>query len=227
MREQKAMTLLMVVSLIVCLIFYGLVQHVGLSYTLSSLSKVVLFGVVGCVYYYITTKKNPLGIIIRTKELGHFKLSLGLGLGVLLIIWVAYFAFKSLIDLNLITRELLTSSNITEKTFPYVALYITIGNSFLEEIFFRGFIFLQIYGMGYKKTAYIFSSGLFAIYHMSIFKSWFNPLIMLLCLLGLFVGGLIFNYINVKSRSILNSWLIHACANVAIMTIGIMMFYFQ
>ena len=226
MREKKAMTLLMVVSLIVCLIFYGLVQHVALSYTLSSLSKVVLFGVVGCVYYYITTKRNPLEMVFKKNEFGHFKLSLGIGLGVLLIIWIAYFAFKSLIDLNLITRELLTSSNITANTFPYVALYITIGNSFLEEIFFRGFIFLQIYGMGYKKTAYIFSSGLFAIYHVSIFKTWFNPLIFILCLSGLFIGGLIFNYINVKSKSILNSWFIHACANVAIMAIGVMMFYF-
>ncbi|WP_352418238.1 CPBP family glutamic-type intramembrane protease [Proteiniborus sp.] len=30
---------------------------------------------------------------------------------------------------------------ITPVNFIYVSLYITFGNSFLEEIFFRGFIF--------------------------------------------------------------------------------------
>jgi hypothetical protein len=43
-------------------------------------------------------------------------------------------------------------------------------------------------------------------------------------MIGLFVGGLIFDKLNEKNGNILSSWLVHMMANLAINTIGLMMF---
>ncbi|WP_369404955.1 CPBP family intramembrane glutamic endopeptidase [Piscibacillus salipiscarius] len=79
----------------------------------------------------------------------------------------------------------------------------------LEEFYFRGFIFLKFYQSGYHVLGYIFSSALFAIYHVAIFATWFNFELILLALAGLFVVGLIFNWLNTKSNNFLNSWILH------------------
>jgi len=56
---------------------------------------------------------------------------------------------------------------------------------------------------------------------------WFSPLIFLLALTGLFVGGLIFNFFNERFGNIYVSWLIHMFANFAINTVGFIMFAAQ
>lgn len=84
---------------------------------------------------------------------------------------------------------------------------------------------MTLYQKGNKKLAYIFSALLFSIYHVSIFKTWFNWIVIALALTGLFIGGIIFNAINVKAKSIVNSWIIHIFADIAIILIGIKMFY--
>ena len=43
-------------------------------------------------------------------------------------------------------------------------------------------------------------------------------------LIGLFAGGLIFNYLNEKSETIYSSWLVHMFANFAINTVGFILF---
>ena len=105
-----------------------------------------------------------------------------------------------------------------------VGIYITLGNSFLEEFFFRGFIFLNLYNQGYKKIAYIYSSLLFGVYHIAIFKTWFSPLLTVLALLGLVIAGIVFNWIDTKSENFINSWIVHILADSAIIIIGMGMF---
>jgi len=212
-------------SIIICGGFYVIEQFMDLNYLITTLSKIVSFGVIPYIIYNMTEDRSPMEIIKIGRDRRSIKLGLLLGTIVLVIIWTTYFIVKSYIDLDLIAKELMGSNLITPKNFPFVALYITLGNSFLEEFFFRGFIFLQIYSKGYRKIAYIFSALLFAIYHVAIFKTWFNHWLIGLALVGLFVGGLIFNYIDTKSKSIMNSWIVHICADIAIMVIGFIMFY--
>jgi len=54
--------------------------------------------------------------------------------------------------------------------------------------------------------------------------SWFNPIIFVVAMVGLFVGAIIFNFLNEKSRNIYNSWIVHMMANLSINTVGLMMF---
>lgn len=225
-KEVSKVTLIIIgLSIIICGGFYSVEQFTELNYLFTTGCKIVLFGVIPYIIYYKIENTSPMKIIKRSSNKNSIKLGIILGTMIIVIIWTTYFIVKSYIDLDLIAKELMGSNLITPKNFPFVALYITFGNSFLEEFFFRGFIFLQIHSKGYKKLAYIFSSGLFAVYHVAIFKTWFNPWLIALALFGLFIGGLIFDYINLKSKSILNSWIVHICADISIMVIGFIMFY--
>ncbi len=71
--------------------------------------------------------------------------------------------------------------------------------------------------------AYLFSSLSFAAYHVAIMKGWFNIPIFILAMLGLTVGGYIFDFLNEKFDNIYLSWAVHAFANFGINFIGFML----
>lgn len=138
-------------------------------------------------------------------------------------ILVAYFLLQDVIDFDSIVQEL-KKSGISAENFIFIALYITVGNSLLEEFFFRGFIFLNLYQAGSRTLAYLYSALLFATYHISIFQSWFSWELILLALFGLFTIGLVFNWLDTKTNTFLNSWVVHIMADLAIVLIGFHLF---
>lgn len=155
---------------------------------------------------------------------GYFIKSLMLALAIYMGIMTAYFILRSFIDLDNIQNILSDSLNISKTNFIYVALYISFINSLLEEFFFRGFIFLNLNGTMTRWKAYVISAFGFSIYHVAILSNWFNPLLFIVALIGLFVGGVIFNWLDEKTQNIYNSWLVHMFANFAINTVGLMMY---
>ena len=54
----------------------------------------------------------------------------------LVAILVNYYLLRDIIDLSHIQQQL-EKKNITATTYLFVAIYVTFGNSFLEEFFFR------------------------------------------------------------------------------------------
>ena len=125
------------------------------------------------------------------------------------------------LDLSAISGNLQAKEGFTAATFPLAALYITFGNSLLEELFFRGFAFLALYRSGYKKLAWTFSAIAFALYHVSIMDGWFHPALLVLLTSGLACAGLLFNALDAKSQTIWPGWLVHMGANLAINTIAL------
>lgn len=150
--------------------------------------------------------------------------SLLLGIGVYAFIVVGYFLTRNVIDFSNVTSSLTEGMGITAKNFIYVSLYISIMNSFLEEFFFRGFGFITLKKYTSRNAAYIFSSTLFAIYHVGMLVGMFSFWVLLLLLLGLIVGGCIFNYLNELNDNIYPSWFVHMFANFAINTVGFILF---
>ena len=75
-----------------------------------------------------------------------------------------------------------------------------------------------------RKAAYLFSSVIFALYHVGMLVDMFQFGVLLLLLAGLIVGGCIFNYLNEKNRNIYPSWFVHMFANFAINTVGFILF---
>ena len=157
---------------------------------------------------------------LRREGLG---LGLCLGGGIFAVILAAFFLFRDFIDLRAIADGLLGKEGISRENFLWVALYISVVNSLLEELLFRGLGYLTLRQSAPEPFAMVFSAAAFAAYHIAILDSWFSWWVYGLCMLGLFLGGLIFNFLD-RRGGILPSWLAHAGANLAINTIGLMMF---
>ena len=147
-----------------------------------------------------------------------------LGIGVYTVIVGGYFLTRNVIDYSNVTSNLTDGMGITAKNFIYVSLYISLMNSFLEEFFFRGFGFITLKKYTSRKVAYIFSSALFAIYHIGMLVGMFNFWALSLMLFGLIIGGCIFNYLNELNDNVYPSWFVHMFANFAINTVGFILF---
>ncbi len=135
-----------------------------------------------------------------------------------------YFLLRGAFDFSGVTTSLLEGEGVTRENFPFVALYITLCNSMVEEFFFRGFAFLSLSRALSERCASIFSAAVFSLYHVAILDGWFSPLLTALMLLGLFVGGIIFNILASRGRSVIPSWIFHMAANLGINVVGFILF---
>ncbi|MCT2537333.1 CPBP family intramembrane metalloprotease [Aquibacillus koreensis] len=220
---MKDSLFIIISSLFACALLYILTQQVEVNYLWQTLFKVFVFLLVP-LFYYLKVRSLPIKKVFNFSIHPPSKIAWIFALTTFSIILIAYFTLGRFVDFNAIANEMTSKSNITPSNFIFVGLYITFGNSFLEEWFFRGFIFKNLLNFKYKRTAYVFSSILFAVYHISIFQTWFNPWLILLCLIALFSVGLIFNWLNTKNAGFINSWLVHIFADAAIIIVGLIMF---
>ncbi len=218
-------SLYIITSVILCSIAMSLVDAVlQPTYLIKSAIKIVLFLIVPFTYFLFNKQEFQKIKKLFTPNKKGILTALGLGIGVFSIILIAYFLFKNLIDFSGIANQLTSSAGVSADNFVFVAVYISIINSLLEEFFFRGFAFITLRTSTSRWFAYIFSSALFAFYHFGMTATWFNIGIFILAFFGLFVGGCIFNFLNEKQENIYNSWLVHFFANLAINTIGFIIF---
>ncbi len=146
------------------------------------------------------------------------------GAGVYGGILLAYFIFATFIDLPTIAALLQENLSVNKENFLFVAVYISLVNSFLEEFFFRGMAYFPFVPALGKGKAALFSAAAFSLYHVAILLGWFSIWLFLLILLGLFIAGLFFLWLDEQYDTILCSWLVHGCANLAINTVGFIMF---
>ena len=142
--------------------------------------------------------------------------------GVYLFILIGYFLIQGFLDVEQIRQRLMGKEGIDAGNFIFVALYISIVNSFVEELFFRGLAFRELHQRGHCLFAYLFSASTFAVYHVGIMSGWFSLPVFVLMIAGLFAAGIVLNLFCQYTDSILGSWVIHIAANLAINTIGFM-----
>jgi membrane protease YdiL (CAAX protease family) len=218
-KEVLAIAILIVICCTIMAVVDGIIQP---DYAVKSMIKIIVF-LVAPMIYSLFDKDLDLKNIFKWNKKG-IKLTIGLAAGVYLIILAAYFAGKDIFDFSGITKSLTMNIGVTADRFVWVALYISFANSFLEEFFFRGFAFLTLKNYMPRKFAYIFSSLMFALYHIAMMIGWFSAGMYFFILAGLFIGGLIFNFLNEKNETIYSSWMVHMFANFAINTIGFILF---
>ncbi|MDO5294856.1 MAG: CPBP family intramembrane metalloprotease [bacterium] len=222
MKKRKEVIMIVALITICCAIMAVVDGIIQPDYAVKSGIKIVVFLIAPIVYSQFDRELN-VKEIFRWKKKG-VKLTIGLAVGVYLIILGAYFVGKDLFDFSGVTESLTSNIGVTGERFVWVALYISFINSFLEEFFFRGFAFLTIKKLMPRKFAYLFSSFMFALYHVAMMTGWFSIGMYLITMVGLFIGGVIFDYLNEKNETIYSSWLVHMFANFAINTIGFILF---
>lgn len=191
-------------------------------YLVKSLIKLLLFLCIPIVYSVFDKNCDLKKLFVPDKK--GLLTAVILGVGVYAAVVGAYFAFRGVFDFSALTSSLTSTTGVNKDNFIFVAIYISFVNSLLEEFFFRGFAFLTLKSVSGRKTAYIVSSALFALYHIAMMIGWFGLPVILLSMAGLFVGGIIFDFVNERYNNIYISWLIHMFANFATNTIGFILF---
>lgn len=216
--------MIIVFSLITCGIYSLMLFSNYNAYLYTASVKFIMFLIVP-VTYVILSKDNSFKTLFTIKGNKKFiKISAFLGLMTFLLVITGFIFFQSFLDKNMILNGLL-KEGINSQNYIFVFLHIVAVNALLEETFFRGFIFLNLYKMGYKWFAYIFSSVLFALYHTGMMISWFSVEMFVFCMFGLIVSGIIFGMLDKYCNNILGGFFLHLGANLAINLIGAYLMY--
>lgn len=151
----------------------------------------------------------------------------GLSVAAATVIIGSYFLLSSLVDVAGIAKNL-TGQGISKETYIYVALWISFINPFMEEYFWRGFVFYRAYqfvnGVWPKRLVLIGTGFLFALHHTIIIQPWFNWWQFTLVTLFLAAAGVIFNLLYLRSGSIIPSLLVHAAADLSLAFLGFKVF---
>ena len=210
------------IIIIFCIVMAYIDGVLKANYFAKSAVKLVLFLLLPNLYAWVDKKVNIKSLFRLNKQ--GFVIALPLCFGVYAVILGGYFLLRGVFDFSAITGALTGIIGVNRENFVFVSLYISFVNSLLEEFFFRGFAFLTIKRLTTRTFAYIFSGAAFSIYHVAMMIGWFSPLVFGLVLIGLFAGGLIFNFLNEKSGTIYPSWFVHMFANFAINTVGFILF---
>lgn len=211
------------ILVIIACIVMGIVDAViQPGYAIKSAIKIIMFLLIPIVYGLFLKEFNIKNLMKPDKK--GLCIALCLGFVIYGVVLGAYWIFKDVFDFSALTGSLNETTGVNKSNFIWVAIYISFVNSLLEEFFFRGFSFITLKKLTSRKFAYVFSSMAFALYHIAMMIGWFGLPVILISLVGLFIGGMIFNRFDEKSENIYLSWLIHMFANFATNTIGFILF---
>ena len=219
--KKRSTRIVLIVTVICCLAMALIDGVIRPGYAVKSAIKIALFMLIPLIASRLDRSVFYLQLL-RPKQKGLLP-AIALGVGIYVVILGGYFLVSRFFDFSQIAGALTNNAGVTKENFLYVSLYISFANSFLEEFFFRGFVFTNLKQHSGRKLAYIFSAAAFSMYHVAMMIGWFSPSLFLLVMAGLVIGGMIFNWLNEKLDTIYCSWLTHMFANFAINTIGFML----
>lgn len=187
-------------------------------YVVKSCIKVFLF--LGSIVAYCILFKQKIAVF-HAKGKALLQIII-IAISVYILILICFFLLRDFMDLNQIRDSLMGKEGINQSNFIFVAVYISLINSFIEELFFRGFAFKHLKALGFQHFSHVFSAAAFSLYHIGIISGWFSLPMFVFIILALFAAGLILNLLCQYADSVLGSWVIHVSANLAINTIGFM-----
>ncbi len=219
--KQKTQRRYILLAVSLCAVAMSLVDGVWQpGYWVKSLCKLVLFlGVPLCYFGIFPSERSGLKQLFTPSKKG-IAVALGLGVLVFCVILGGYFLLSRFVDLTDAVLSLTSSSGVSADNFLWVALYISLVNSLLEELLFRGFSFITLKIHVSAIAAYSFSALTFAFYHAGMIAVSMNFGIWLGAMAGLMIAGFVLCFLNEKSENIYVSWLVHMFANFAINTVG-------
>lgn len=220
MKKNSWMIVLMTAFACLCMGIVDAVIQPG--YAAKSAIKILLFLCLPLVYSGLSRDRGAKAVFVPDRR--GLRLALIVGAAVYGFILGAFLLFRNVFDFSALTGSLTATTGVNRQNFVWVALYISFVNSLLEEYFFRGFAFLTLKRHASRKNAYCFSAAMFALYLIAMMIGWFDARVVVLALIGLFAGGLIFDWFDEKFGNIYLSWLIHMFSNFATNTIGFILF---
>ncbi len=217
------------ISIILCIVIFSAVicvidSVIQPGYWIKSASKVTLFAIIAVFYLLINKEEIKFIKKLFIPHKRDIPKILAFATVIYAVIVGGYFLLRPYFDFSQITSKLTSDTGVSKENFIYVALYISIINSLLEELLFRGLGFLILKRTSSRSFAYIFSSLAFALYHSGMTAGYFNIGVFIFTLTALFAGGLIFSFLDERSQTVYPSYLVHMSANLGINTVGMILF---
>lgn len=203
------------IAFIVFVIVMILVDVSGeFSYWGRSFLKIVLFGLIPGFFIInkLTFKK-----LITTGD--HLKPILLFSVLILGIVLGGYFILNQFNVFSTVSTSLKQQVGVTLANYPFVFVYVILINGPLEEFYFR-FVMMDVDLFKSKNIQAVFSSFLFAVYHVGMLFTMFPFYLFVLAIIGLMIVGLFFIKINQFNTGILYSTLVHMAANLGINIVG-------
>jgi membrane protease YdiL (CAAX protease family) len=181
-------------------------------------TKIWIFGLPA--FWYLRIEKGEKSLSLPKN--GGWKVSALLGLGMFVVIFIAYFLLgDKLLKADDLTEILDTVGLTVAWKFALAIIFWVFINSVLEEYVFRWFITSKLEQLvGGIWLPILLSAGIFTIHHTIALAYFIDPLGNFIASLGVFIGGAIFSWLYLKYRSIWIAWVAHAIADVAIFVIG-------
>lgn len=216
-KERRTARKIMALVALCCAAMAFIEVVVEPAYPVKSGLKILVF----LLFPLAAAKAVHLHIFDRSLRLDGKGIAKLLALGALIygVILGGYALTRGIFDYGALVASLSADQRVDSGSFWRVALYISLCNSLLEEFLFRRVSFLLLSQHTAIGAAYAFSSIAFALYHVAMIGSSFPLPLLLLALIGLAVGGCIFDYVDGESGTIYPSWVVHMFADLAIMTI--------
>lgn len=218
MNKAKSRAAGLIIVTVACCVISAVAETIiEPPYIIKSALKIAVFLGVPLIYSKIAGIR--LFENFRNVEKKDIAKLLALGAVVYAVIFGTYLLTQNVFDYAALVRSQAEDQRVGGGNFIPVALYISFGNSFLEEFLFRLVAFLKLSEHLNRKAAYVFSSVMFAAYHVAIIGATFPPALLAATLAALAVGGFIFDLVDAKRGNIYNSWIVHMFADFAIMTV--------
>jgi len=220
--KNKNLWIVTTLSLLAC-IAHGVMLFTPFNdYTYTSAAKLMLFVATPIIYFALSKDGKFKDMFRVEKGTKAIKYSLLFGLATFVVVLLLFIIIRPWLDGEMIINAM-SNVGITRENYIFAAMYYIVVNVALEELFFRGFIFLTLYKMGYRAYAHVFSALLFAIYHVAIMQHGVDTGILLLATGGLVAVGFLFNEITRRCNNVFGSYIVHFSASLAIVIAG---FYF-
>lgn len=181
-------------------------------------TKIWMFGLPA--FWHISIEKQKFSWSPVKK--GGWSMAFILGIGMMLIVWLAYFFLGELMLQPDALKAILDPVGLTVpwKLAAAIVFWVFI-NSVLEEYVFRWFITSKIEQLvGGKWRSSLLSSAVFTLHHSIALVFFLEPIGAVIASLGVFIGGTVFSWLYLEYRSIWIVWITHACADVAIFVVA-------
>ena len=182
-------------------------------------TKIWIFGLPA--FWYLRIEKGEKSLSLPQN--GGWKVSALLGLGMFVVIFIAYFFLgDKLLKADDLTEILDTVGLTVAWKFALAIIFWVFINSVLEEYVFRWFITTKSAELfGSNTIGIIFSAAMFTLHHaiaLHLFGFiWWQTII---ACLGLLSAAAIWSWLYIRYRSIWVCWLSHAICDVAVFGIG-------
>jgi uncharacterized protein len=100
------------------------------------------------------------------------------------------------------------------------AIFLSLGNSLMEEYYWRWFVFGSLRrSLGFP-TSMILSSIAFGAHHFVVLSQYFPPLWTAFFGSAVVLGGMFWCFLYEKQKTILGSWISHIIVDLGLLTIG-------